>query len=122
MPTEPSCFVLKRDRDVAVVELTDARIIDAFHIEKVSKQLYGLIDPQGHRKIVLNLSMIDMLTSDILAVFVTMRHKLQDQGGKLVFAGAAPRLTGVFQAANLQGLFEFFEDIPAAVRSLTESA
>ena len=117
---EQARLIVSQENGVTVVDFSDATILDAYHIEGISKELYAIVDDQNARKIVLDLATIKMLSSQTLGVFLTMRKKLSETDRTMVFAGVDPRLYRVFKVTNLQSLFEFFEDRATAVSTLAE--
>ena len=119
MSEEAKLTVTQHD-DVSVVDFCEATILDAYHVDQISKELYALVEVQKSRKIVLDLATIKMLSSQTLGVFLNMRKKLSELGGTMVFAGVDPRLYRVFKVTNLQALFEFFEDRDTAVQSFSQ--
>ena len=119
--TDESQLVLEPDGEVTVVGFSEPTLLDAYHVNESAKELYELIEKQGHRWIVLDLSTVKMLSSQSLGVFLSIRQKLEHLGGKIVISGIDPRLSRVFKITNLESVFEFFPDIPSAVARLKES-
>ncbi|MBN1844346.1 MAG: STAS domain-containing protein [Sedimentisphaerales bacterium] len=115
--TEQTGLHVRQREDVSVVEFTEPMLLDAYHIQDSSKQLYALIEKHGLRRLVLDLSTIRMLSSQSLGVFLSMRQKLETCEGKMVLSGIDPRLSRVFKITNLQNVFEFYPDTDAAVES-----
>jgi len=116
--SQESHLVLTREKDVTVVGFAEATLLDAYHVGEVSRELYALVEEAGHRKIVLDLSEIRMLSSQTLGVLLNMRQKLDPLGGKMVISGIDPKLYRVFKVTNLQNVFEFFDNRADAVKSL----
>lgn len=116
---EQTSLAVSQQDEVTVVDFRDATILDAYHIDQISKELYALVEEQKATKIVVDLATIKMLSSQTLGVFLNMRKKLSDIEGKMVFAGVDPRLYRVFKVTNLQALFDFFEDRGKAVESFS---
>jgi anti-sigma B factor antagonist len=115
---EESQLNIEQHEGVSLICFTEATVLDAYHVGQISKELYALIEQQGLRKMVLDLSSIKMLSSQTLGVFLNMRQKLDQLGGKLVFSGIDPRLYRVFKITHLKDLFEFYEDNEAAINAL----
>ena len=117
---EKKHLTITQEQGVTFVDFSDATILDAYHIDQVSKELYALTNDQSMQKIVLDLATIKMLSSQTLGVFLNMRKKLSETDRTIAFAGVDPRLYRVFKVTNLQSLFEFFEDRSAAITALAE--
>ena len=110
--------LLVTDHDgVSIIRFAEPTLLDAFHISEVGEQLVNLIEKDGLRKIVLDLASIKMLSSQALGVLLTLRQKLTDSDGKMVICGIDPRLYRVFKVTDLQSIFEFYNDVAAAVTS-----
>jgi anti-sigma B factor antagonist len=116
--TEESQLLIDQDGEVTVVGFSEPTLLNAYHVNESAKELYHLIEKQGHRWIVLDLSSIKMLSSQTLGVFLNTRHKLEQVGGKIVISGIDPKLSRVFKITNLESVFEFFTDMSLAVESL----
>ena len=115
--TQKSHLVLNQQNGITVVSFAEATLLDAYHVNEISRELYALIEKEGHLQIVLDLSDIKMLSSQTLGVFLNMRHKLEQVKGRMVISGIDPRLYRVFKITNLQNIFDFFENKDDAVKS-----
>ena len=105
---------------VTIVDFSDATVLDAYHIDRISKELYELSQAGENCRLILDLATIRMLSSQTLGVFINMRKKMHTSGGRMVFAGVDPRLYRVFKVTNLQDMFEFFEDRATALAAMIE--
>jgi len=114
---EESQLTVTQQDGVSLVNFREASVLDAYHVGLVSKDLYALIEKQGLRKLVLDLSSIKMLSSQTLGVLLNMRQKLDQLGGKMVLSGIDPRLYRVFKITHLKDLFEFYETNEEAIAS-----
>jgi len=117
---DESHLIISRQGPVTIVGFDESVILDTYHIDQVSKQLFGLIDDPNSRRIVLDFATIKMLSSQTLGVLIKMKRKLDELGGKMVISGIDPRLYRVFKVTNLQSIFEFFENNSAAVAALSD--
>ena len=120
MTTRPdkSHLVVTEQDGVTVVDFSESVILDAYHINEVSKELFSLIDMDGRSLIVLDFAVIKMISSQTLGVLLKMKNKLDKLNGKMAISGIDPRLYRVFKITNLQSVFDFFEDRESAVKSL----
>ena len=108
--TEKTHLVLTEEKGVTIIDFAEPTLLDAYHINEVSRELYALIENENQRQLVLNLSEIKMLSSQTLGVLLNMRHKLDEVQGKMVICGIDPKLYRVFKITNLQSVFNFYED------------
>jgi anti-anti-sigma factor len=116
MADESQLRLSERD-GVTVVAFGSPTVLDAYHVNQVGKELLELVEKKGARRLALDLADIKMLSSATLRVFLTLRQKLADLGGRVVISGIDPRLYRVFRITNLQSIFDFYDDLEQAVAS-----
>lgn len=97
-------------KTVTVVNFGDATILDSLHIERIGQELYELVDRFDRRRIVLDFSGVRFLSSQALAVLLTLRRKLEAVKGKVVICGLRPDLREIFRITKLEKIFEFQPD------------
>ncbi len=117
---DTSHLVLTQQDGVTVVGFVEPSILDAYHVDKIAKQLYELIEKHKHQMLVLDFSTIKMLSSQTFSVLLKMRQLLDKVDGKMVISGINPGLYRVFKITNLQSIFKFFEDNDSAVNYLKQ--
>ena len=115
--SELSYLTVTQHGEVAVVGFKDAAILDAYHIDAISQELFALIDRQNLHKMAIDLSTISMISSQSLGVFLQMRQKLETLGGRIVLCGIDPKLYRVFKITNLISVFQFYDNTELAVKS-----
>ncbi len=97
-------------RDVTVVNLADASILDAQQVQQIGDELYDLVDKQARRKIIIDFSKVRFLSSSALGVLITLRKKADQIKGKVVFCSLREDLRKVFKITNLEKMFEFYDN------------
>src|SRR4051794_16902831 len=102
--------------DVTVVNFLDKKILDEQNITIIGEQLFGLVDNDGLRKILLNFSNVQYLSSAALGKLITLNKKLQQAGGKLVLCEIAPAIYEVFEITKLDKFFKIAKDEQAALQ------
>jgi anti-sigma B factor antagonist len=103
--------------DVTVVNFVDKKILDEQNIQIIGEQLFDLVDNQGKKKILLNFSNVEFLSSAALGKLITMNKKAQQAGGKLVMCNIAREILEVFEITKLDTLFKIFKDEQAALQA-----
>jgi anti-sigma B factor antagonist len=103
--------------DVTVVNFTDKRILDEQNIQVIGEQLFGLVDDQGHKKLLLNFSNVEYLSSAALGKFITLNKKVAGAGGKLVLCAIDPAIYEVFEITRLNKLFNIQKDEQTALQA-----
>ena len=92
--------------DVTVAKFLDKKILDENNIQLIGNQLFGLVDDDGRRKIVLDFSNVEYLSSAALGKLITMNKKVVDAGGKLRLCAIRPDIYEVFAITRLNKVFD----------------
>jgi anti-sigma B factor antagonist len=107
---------VQMDGDVAIVNFVDKKILDDQNIQNIGDDLFKLVDEQGHRKILLNFSNVEFLSSAALGKLITMNRKVQAVKGKLVLCGISKSIREVFEITKLDKLFVIRDKEPEALQ------
>src|SRR5947199_9150188 len=103
--------------DVTIVQFIDRKILDEQNIQKIGEDLFSLVDEMGRRKVLLNFSNVEYLSSAALGKFITLNKKLQAAGGKLILCNIDPNIYEVFEITNLNKLFNIQKEEQAALQA-----
>jgi len=103
--------------DVTVVNFVDRKILDEQNIQVIGEQLFGLVDEQGLKKILLNFSNVEYLSSAALGKLITLNKKLQQAGGKLILCNIDAQIFEVFEITKLDRFFKIIKDEQAALQA-----
>ena len=101
-------------------ELLEQALIHSFEQagdERFGEQLFALVDDQGHKKLLLNFTNVEYLSSAALGKFITLNKKVTGAGGKLVLCGIDPTIYEVFEITRLNKLFNIQKDEQSALQS-----
>ena len=101
--------------DVTVVRFTRRRLLTEGSIELLGEELFALVERGGHRKLVLNFSNVDRMTTALLGKLILLHKKLQRVNGWMVLCQIAPHLYEIFALFRLPLLFGVFEEGHAAL-------
>lgn len=102
--------------DVALVSFQDKKILEDQYITQIGDQLFGLVENEGVRKMVLNFDNVQYLSSAALGKLITLHKKLQPVEGKLVLCGIAPSIYEVFELTRLDRYFKIVSDEQTALQ------
>ena len=116
--SDESSLNIAEQNGISVIGFSDTSALNAYCIADTAKELYAQIDKFGRRLLLLDLSTVQMLSSQSLGVFLTMKEKLKPIDGKLAISGIDPKLYRVFKITKLQEVFEFFDDVETAVSQM----
>jgi anti-sigma B factor antagonist len=104
--------------DVTVARFTDKKILDENNIQLIGNQLFGLVEEEGRKKIVLDFSNVEYLSSAALGKLITMDKKVKGAGGKLRLCAIRPDIYEVFAITKLNKLFTICDDQDQALQGL----
>ena len=103
--------------DVTVVNFTDKKILDEQNIQIIGEQLFGLVDEEGRRKLLLNFGNVEYLSSAALGKLITLNKKLQQAAGRLVLCNIDPQIHEVFEITKLDKFFKIMKEEQAALQA-----
>lgn len=92
--------------DVTVAKFVDKKILDETNIQLIGNQIFGLVDEDGRKKIVLDFSTVEYLSSAALGKLITMDKKVKAARGKLRLCAIRPEILEVFQITRLDKIFD----------------
>ncbi|MEO8495177.1 MAG: STAS domain-containing protein [Planctomycetota bacterium] len=91
--------------DVSVVRFVDRRILDAANIEGLGDELFALVETDHHKRMLLNFTGVEFLSSAALNKLIILDKKIKSQGGKLVLCDLRQEIKEVFAITRLDQLF-----------------
>lgn len=95
---------------VSVVTFTDSKIIDEEEIQELGQELYDLVDREDRKKIVLNFSFVEFLSSAALGKLINFEKKVSQHGAELILTNIRPEIYEVFAITKLTKLFNIKDD------------
>ncbi|MFK7777436.1 MAG: STAS domain-containing protein [Gimesia sp.] len=101
--------------DVTVAKFIDKKILDEGNIQIIGTQLFGLVDEDGRKKILLDFSNVEYLSSAALGKLITLDKKVKKAKGKLKLCSIRPDIYEVFAITRLNQLFDITETQEAAL-------
>lgn len=96
--------------DVAVVRFVDFKILDEANIQEMGQEMFHLVEQDGHKKILLNFSNVQFLSSAALGKLITLDKKVKKSGGQLKLSNILSDIYEVFAITKLNRLFDIHED------------
>ena len=92
--------------DVTIAKFVDKKILDEANIQTIGSHLFSLIDDDGRRKIVLDFSIVEYLSSAALGKLITMDRKAKAAKSKLRLCCIRPEIFEVFEITKLNKVFD----------------
>ncbi|HVW02574.1 MAG TPA: STAS domain-containing protein [Planctomycetaceae bacterium] len=104
--------------DVTIARFIDKKILDEGNIQIIGNQLFGMIDTDGRRKIVLDFTNVEYLSSAALGKLITLEKKVKAAKGKLRLCNIRPDIYEVFVITRLNKLFDIRDTQEQALEGL----
>jgi len=82
------------------------------------KTVTEMVRDRGDCDVVIDFSMVDIVTSSSLSKLLKLRKLLADCGHRLVFCSVAAATKGIFTVTGLDGIFEIADDKFVALAGL----
>lgn len=92
--------------DVTVARFIDKKILDENNIQIIGNQLFGLVEEDGRKKIVLDFTNVEYLSSAALGKLITMDKKVKAASGKLRLCNIRKDIYEVFAITRLNKVFD----------------
>jgi len=100
---------------VTVVSFVDTKIVTEENIQAVGDELYGLVEDEGHKQLLLNFGNVQYLSSAALGKLINLKKKVGVVKGKLKLCCIHPDLLEVFRITRLDQVFEIYAEEQAAL-------
>jgi anti-sigma B factor antagonist len=94
---------------VTVVRLLDPRTTARIEIEDLEQKLLQLIEAEGQKKVVLNLSSVEFLASATLGKLIALHKKVTARNGIIRLCCLRPEVYELFVVTRLDRLFDIAE-------------
>lgn len=91
---------------VTVAKFVDKKILDEANIQTIGSHLFALIDEDGRRKIVLDFSQVEYLSSAALGKLIILDKKAKAAKTKLRLCCIRPEIYEVFEITRLNKIFD----------------
>ena len=96
--------------DVTVVHFRDQKILDDLNIQELGQELARLVEVENRKKLLLNFSSVEFLSSAALGKLITLDKKVKAAEGMLKLCNIQPQTYEVFAITKLNRLFDIKED------------
>jgi len=105
--------------DVTVVNFVDKKILEEQSIQTIGDQLFELVDGEGRKKLVLNFSNVEYLSSAALGKIIALNNRVKKAGGKLALCKIKPDIKDVFVITKLDKIIKIVDDEQTAIQSVS---
>ena len=115
-PSRRSRLEVEDNGEIAIVNFIDRKILDEQNIQRIGEDLCSLVDQYGRKKILLNFTNVEYLSSAALGKFISLNKKVAAAGGKLVMCNINEDIFEVFEITRLDRLFVIQKDEQSALQ------
>jgi anti-sigma B factor antagonist len=121
VPTSRDCMATHRRidvskvGDVSVVTFLDKKILDEAGILELGTELFGLVEHDNRKSLLLNFSGVEFLSSAALGKLITLDRKVKSHKGRMKMSGIRPEILEVFQITKLNKIFDIRKDEAEAI-------
>ena len=92
--------------DVTLVTFADERIVDEDQIRKLQEAFQAVIEKNESKKLVLNFSNVQFMTSAFLGLLIRIHKKVLESGGRLQLSNLDSNIRKVFEITQLTKVFD----------------
>lgn len=92
--------------EITIAGFTDRKILDESNIQLIGEELFGLVEEDQRKRIILDFSNVEYLSSAALGKLITMDTKVRNANGKLRLCNIRPDIYEIFQITRLNKIFE----------------
>ncbi len=103
--------------DVTIVKFHDKKILDEAGIQELGAELFAVVEQDNRRRIVLNFTNVDFLSSAALGKLITLDRKAKAHQGRLKLSNIRPEILEVFQITKLNKVFDIRGEEAEAVNA-----
>jgi anti-sigma B factor antagonist len=101
--------------DVSIVRFLDKKILDEASILELGTELFGLVEQDNRKSLLLNFSGVEFLSSAALGKLITLDRKVKTAKGRLKMSNIRPEILEVFQITKLNKVFDIRGDEAEAI-------
>ena len=92
--------------DVSVVRFMDRKLVESGNIQEVAQELFGLVEKEQRKNLLLDFSTLDFLSSEALGKLISLDRLVKRQQGKLKLSNIRPEIYEVFTITKLNRVFD----------------
>ena len=101
--------------DVTIVRFLDKKILDEAGILEVGSELFGLVEQENRKCLLLNFTGVEFLSSAALGKLITLDRKVKSNKGRMKMSNIRPEILEVFQITKLNKIFDIRKDESEAI-------
>jgi anti-sigma B factor antagonist len=104
--------------DSTIVHFRQPRVSGILEMEKLERELHQLVEKENRRRLVVDLSVVEFLSSQIFGTLVSLNSRLKAHGGGLRLCNIQPQVLDVLLTCKLDRVFDIKTDLDAALQAV----
>jgi anti-anti-sigma factor len=96
--------------DITVVTFRDRRLNHIAEITELGQELYRLVDEGRHRKLVLNLAGVELISSMVLGKLISLCARVKANDGVVKLCNLEPHVLEAIRTCKLDRIFDIVPD------------
>jgi anti-sigma B factor antagonist len=108
---------LSESSGVTVIGFVDHKILDAGVIQELGEEMFGLVENDGVKSMLLDFGNVEFLSSAALNKLIILDKKVKQFKGRLKLCNLRPEIQEVFVITRLNQLFEIKDTVENALAS-----
>lgn len=105
---------------ICVATVTVPQLTDEINLERLGHTLFGLVEQQGCRALVVSLKGVVYLTSSAIGKLITLHRRMRRLDGQVLFCDLEPSVRDILDASRLISYFDTVDSVAAALARLSE--
>jgi anti-sigma B factor antagonist len=101
--------------DVTIIRFLDKKILDEAGILELGAELFGLVELENRKSLLLNFAGVEFLSSAALGKLITLDRKVRSNKGRMKMSNIRPEILEVFQITKLNKIFDIRKDEAEAI-------
>lgn len=117
--TDAAPMLRHEDKEgISVVTIQRTRLSDEDNLEEFGQTINDILAASGSRRLVVDMSRLQYMSSAALGKLITMHRSLARNGGRMLLCGVSAALNEIIVATRLQSLFEIADDRTSAIANV----
>jgi anti-anti-sigma regulatory factor len=102
--------------EVTVAKFTARHLLDEEKILRIAQQLRSLGEEVGHGPLLLNFTVVERLSTEMMGKLIALQRRVQEKGGRLALCDIRPQVYEMFKIVKLPQLLPIFADEQEALQ------
>jgi len=111
---ESHYFTFESVDEIVVARCTLANLSDEENIEAVGQELLTLIGKYECRELIMDLGVVEFMTSSMIGKLIRVHRQLHREGGKLVICNLNETIDEILRTSHLLSYFHAANSVPEA--------